>query len=281
MDRPDGFHKPQQKGAKTLVSLSRSSRAVAVQSAVAKKRKKAQKAEFRTLTQATRRRRRVWGVSIASIGALIIGVTVLTLSPALALKTITVEGTKRLDASQIEQALQPLYGEPLARVSAERIAQALKPLTLIQAFRTRIDPPHTLVVTIVEREPLGFIPGSTGFLVLDAAGVTLWSQPEEPTELPRLGSSPDRNASGFSAITRVLAALPADLLAQVDFVRATTLDDVRFSMRSSDHEVVWGSAERAGEKAIVLQASLVAAGSGDSKVIDVTTPESVVIRDKD
>jgi cell division protein FtsQ len=216
-----------------------------------------------------------------SIGALIIGVVILILSPALALKSVLVEGSHRVEKSQVEQALQPLYGEPLARVSAQRIAQALEPLTLIQTFRTRIEPPHTLVVSIVEREPLGFIASSNGFLVLDAAGVTLWSQPEQPTELPRLSSSSDRNAASFTAVTRVLAALPADLVTHVDFISATTLDDVRFSMRGSNHEVVWGSAERAREKAKVLQASLIAAGAGDAKVIDVTTPESVVIRDKD
>jgi cell division protein FtsQ len=87
--------------------------------------------------------------------------------------------------------------------------------------------------------------------------------------------------ASFLAATRVLAALPSEVVSQVDSVSASTLDDVRFTMRGIEHEVIWGSSERASEKAKVLQASLIAAGVGDAKVIDVTTPDSVVIREKD
>jgi cell division protein FtsQ len=76
----------------------------------------------------------------------------------------------------------------------------------------------------------------------------------------------------------VLLALPDALLSQVEGVTATTLDDVRFTMRSSSHEVVWGSSDRAAEKARVLIAALDAAGGDSPRTIDVTTPESVVIR---
>jgi cell division protein FtsQ len=206
---------------------------------------------------------------------------VLTLSPLLALSIVVVEGAERVQASQVEDALAPLYGEPLAKVSPEMIASALEPLTLIQAFTTRIEPPNTLVVSIVEREPLGVVPGANGFVVVDAAGVALWGVVERPLDLPRIGANPDRNPASFQAATRVLSALPTDLVAQIDTISATTLDDVRFSMRGSEHQVVWGGADRSREKARVLQASLVAAGSGEPKVIDVTTPESVVIRDQE
>jgi hypothetical protein len=56
------------------------------------------------------------------------------------------------------------------------------------------------------------------------------------------------------------------------------LDDVRFTIRGSSHEVVWGSADRAREKGRVLRAALDAAGEEKPRVIDVTTPDSVVIR---
>ena len=56
--------------------------------------------------------------------------------------------------------------------------------------------------------------------------------------------------------------------------------DVRFTIRGASHEVVWGSSDRVREKARVLTAALRAAGSDTSQIIDVTTPDSLVIRSK-
>jgi len=281
MDRPDGFSPRKKKSQGQAPRAKRQGSSVAVQRATSRRRKKAEKSEYQRFTQATRHRRMVWGVSMGSIGLLILGVVVLTLSPALALRQVVVEGSNRIETSQIEQALGHMYGEPLARVSSDRIAEALEPLTLIQAFTTRIEPPNTLVVSIVEREPLGVVSTPAGFVVVDGAGVSLWTTPDRPDDLPRITSSPQSNLASFLAATRVLAALPSEVVGQVDSVSASTLDDVRFTMRDIEHEVIWGSSERASEKAKVLQASLIAAGVGDAKVIDVTTPDSVVIREKD
>jgi len=282
MDRPEGFSAASAKrtpGARSRRPPGR--KTTPVQSQATKRRKRAQKEEYRSLTLATSRRRRVWGVSMGSIGALLIAVTIVTLSPLLALQNVQVEGSKRLDASEIQDALAGLYGEPLARVSPEHIAKALEPLTLIQAFTTRIELPHTLVVSVVERTPIGVVSAPGGFAVLDAAGVVLWSEVDQPEDLPLLSSSPERNPAGFEAVTRALVALPPDIVGQIESISATTLDNVRFTMRSSDHRVVWGSSDRAREKAKVLAASLIAAGSATPKLIDVSTPESVVIRDQE
>ena len=114
--------------------------------------------------------------------------------------------------------------------------------------------------------------------MVDAAAVTLWSSDTPPGDVPRILVAADSDSPSFQAISRVLLALPDALLSQVEGVTATTLDDVRFTMRSSSHEVVWGSSGRAAEKARVLIAALDAAGEDNPRTIDVTTPESVVIR---
>lgn len=276
--RPDGFSPATSKRTPARASARPSARAQADQRAATARRRQAEKSEFRRFTARTRRRHLVWGVSLGSIGLLIAGVTVLTLSPVLALRQVNVEGATRVSIAEVETALQGLYGEPLARVSNDRVKAALEPLTLIQAFETRIEPPGTLVVTIVERRPLGVVSRSSGFDVIDAAGVTLWSESVAPLDLPSILVPANPDEPSFRAISRVLLALPPEVLMEVAGVNATTLDDVRFTMRTSEHEVVWGSPERAREKARVLAASLVTAGRGVPKVIDVTTPDSVVIR---
>jgi len=279
MDRPEGFS-----GSSPTTpapnSAARQSSAQATQRNATKARVSAEKAELRTLTWASRQRRRRWGVSLGSIGALVLGVVLVTLSPLLSLRTVVVEGADRLDPAQVEQALASLQGEPLARVSSQRVGEALGGITLIQAFETRIEPPGTLVVSIVERKPIGVVASATGYKVVDAAGVTLWFEALAPGSLPLILVAADPDSPSFGAISRVLLALPDDLLIQVEGVTATSLDNVRFTIRGTAHEVVWGSSDRVSEKARVLSAALVAAGATASRIIDVTTPESVVIRAK-
>jgi len=279
MDRPDGFSSSSPKTSAPSSAARRSS-AHATQKNATKARLSAEKAELRTFTRGSRQRRRRWGVSLGSIGALVLGVVLLTLSPLLSLRTVVVEGADRLDPAQVEQALASLQGEPLARVSSQRVGEALGEITLIQAFETRIEPPGTLVVSIVERKPIGVVASATGYKVVDAAGVTLWFEAIAPGSLPLILVAADPDSPSFGAISRVLLALPDDLLIQVEGVTATSLDNVRFTIRGTAHEVVWGSSDRVGEKARVLSAALVAAGATASRIIDVTTPESVVIRAK-
>jgi cell division protein FtsQ len=280
MDRPEGFITRPQAAHKTAKKVSQRPTAKVQQQAATKKRVASEKAELRRFTQARRHRRMVWGVSLGSVGALVLAVALLTLSPALSLRYVVVEGTNRLSAEDVEQALAGLYGEPLARVSTDRVQAALAPLTLIQAFETRIEPPHTLVVSIVERRAIGVVGSASSYVVVDAAGVELWEEFVVPKNLPIILVAADPESPSFSAIARVLLALPDDTLSQVEGVTATTLDDVRFTMRGASHEVVWGSADRAAEKSRVLRAALITAGANTSQVIDVTTPDSVVIRAK-
>ena len=276
MDRPEGFQPKKSRGSSP--PRRSSPKPTARVKAATKQRVSAEKAEYRRFTQATRRRRITWAVSLGSVGLLMVSVVVLTLSPLLAFREVRVEGGDRVTSQAVADALSSLHGEPLARVNDERVQTALEPLTLVQAFETRIEPPGTLVVTIIERKPLGAVLAGETFDVVDAAGVTLWEEPTLPSGLPRILVGADPQSPSFSAITRVLRALPDELLLQIEGITATTLDDVRFTIRGSSHEVVWGSSERSPEKARVLKAALIAVDSEESKVIDVTTPDSVVVR---
>ena len=278
MDRPEGFQP--QSSPRSHKSPRRSRAASQKVKAATKQRASAEKAEYRRFTQASRRRRITWAVSLGSVGVLLVSVVVLTLSPVFAFREVRVEGGDRVTSQAVADALSGLYGEPLARVSDDRVQVALEPLTLVQAFETRIEPPGTLVVTIVERKPLGAVASGQGFAVVDAAGVTLWEDGALPAGLPRILVAADSDSPSFTAITRVLRVLPDEILIQVEGITATTLDDVRFTIRGSSHEVVWGSSERSPEKARVLRAALVALNAEQSRVIDVTTPDSVVVRQR-
>jgi len=245
----------------------------------ARARKKAERAEYKRFTASTRQRRLTWTAGVGSVLALAIVVVIVTTSPLMSLRTIRVEGVSRLSAAEVIEQLQPLAGLPLARVSAADVARELSDVALIQSVDTRVELPDTLAVSIVERTPLGAVGTAGNFRVVDQAGVELWTDTVRTSELPLIGVAANAEDRGFQAIVEALAVIPADVLRRIDRITATSADTVAFSLRDSDHQVLWGSSEFSAQKARALPAALQAAGAAGSKLIDLSTPETVVIRD--
>ena len=245
----------------------------------ARARKKAERAEYKRFTASTRQRRLTWTAAVGSVLALAIVVVIVTTSPLMSLRTIRVEGVSRLSAAEVIEQLQPLAGLPLARVSAADVARELSDVALIQSVDTRVELPDTLAVSIVERTPLGAVGTAGNFRVVDQAGVELWTDTVRTSELPLIGVAANAEDRGFQAIVEALAVIPADVLRRIDRITATSADTVAFSLRDSDHQVLWGSSEFSAQKARALPAALQAAGAAGSKLIDLSTPETVVIRD--
>lgn len=247
----------------------------------ARQRKKAERREYRRFTTATRQRRLALTAGIGGVVLVAVVAIVLTSSPLLSLKTIRVLGTERLANDTVVSALQPLGGEPLARVSPGDVAMLLSDIPLVQSVETRIELPSTLVVTVVERTPIGVVRSQSGYAVVDRAAVVLFESESVPVEFPLIGVPAQPDARGFQAIGEALAVMPSDVLSRIDRVSASSADTVAFSLRDSPHRVLWGSSELSREKARVLPAALRAAGDSSPQLIDLSTPDTVVIRDVD
>jgi cell division protein FtsQ len=218
---------------------------------------------------------------VSALVTLVLTVVVLTTSPIFALKTIEITGLERLDEAEVRSRIDSLVGTPLAQVSPQDVVDLLAEVPLVQSVETRVDLPNTLVVSVVERLPLGAIQTPTGFEVVDGAAVVLWSSSSRPSEFPVILVPASQESEEFVAVVAALTSLPPDVLSQVDAVTAASTDTVRFSLRDSNHVVLWGSAELSVTKARALPAALVAAGSTGQKLIDLSTPETVVIREVD
>lgn len=280
--RPSGFG-PSSTQATTAAKKARkppaSKSAARSARSATRARKKAERAEYRRFTVSTRQRRLTWTAGVGSVVALAVLVIIVTTSPLMSLRTIKVEGTIRLTNQEVIEQLQPLAGLPLARVSAADVARELADVPLIQSVDTRVELPDTLAVSIIERTPLGAVGTAGNFRVVDQAGVELWSDIVRPSELPLIGVAADAEDRGFRAIVDALAVIPEDVLRQVDRITASSADTVAFSLRDSNHQVLWGSSEFSEQKARALPAALQAAGASGAKLIDLSTPETVVIRD--
>ncbi|MDR9433891.1 FtsQ-type POTRA domain-containing protein [Pontimonas sp.] len=245
----------------------------------ARERKRAERREYRRFTTATRQRRLALTAGIGGVVLVAILTIVVTSSPLLGLKTIRVLGTERLSNDTVVSALQPFGGEPLARVSPADVAASLSDIALIASVETRIELPSTLVVTVVERTPIGAVSTPEGFAVVDRAAVTLFESETQPSEFPLIGVPADPQSRGFVAIGEALSVIPPEVLSRIERVSASSADTVAFSLRDSQHRVLWGSSELSRDKARVLPAALRTAGRDAPQLIDLSTPDTVVIRD--
>jgi cell division protein FtsQ len=245
--------------------------------AAAKTRKRYERLEVKRFTRRARRRRTGWFVAVLLVAAVGGLVAAAVFSPLLALRTITVDGTSRLDSATIEKAVDGQLGTPLALLNYGEVTRDLAPFSLIRSYATEIVPPGTLVIHVVERTPIGAIQGADSFDLVDPAGVTVDSSKVRPVGYPLIQLGDGRlSGPGFASMAQVLLALPPAVLAKVDTITAQTHDDVTLTLTGSDQRVVWGSSADSDAKAQVL-ADLIAlhAGSGAGEY-DVSAPGTAV-----
>jgi len=241
-------------------------------------RKTAERNEIRRFTAHVRRRRQAALAILASATGLAAFVAVGTFSPVMALRTVTVEGTERVNPELIAEGLAPQLGKPLPLVDANAIRDVIALQPLVKSFAIDAKPPHELVIHISERVATGYLSGTSGFTLVDPAGVTIEKSRERSLPLPLIdvkGASP--TAQGFPAAMAVLSALPGAVRSQVDRVAATTTDDVTLFLNPTGSRVIWGGPENAALKARVLSALIANYPLGSVTTYDVSAPNSAVV----
>lgn len=231
---------------------------------------------------AKRRRRRVLvgaGVAVALIAGLL---ALLLFTPLVAARTITVQGSHLVPAQRVEAALEPVRGKPLATVGTDQVERLLSQFVQVKSAKARAVPPSTLVVEVVERVPVALVKQGGKLLVVDGDGVVLGEATDTSQyAVPVIdGSAMPMGQAVFRSVTAVLAALPADILAQLATASAQSPDSVELKL-SDGRTVVWGNADDRELKAKVLEALMKATpekGQAPPNVFDVSTPRHPVTR---
>ncbi len=245
----------------------------------ARERRRFERREVRRFTRRSRHRRLAIVVAVAIVGLLAGLLAVAVYSPVLALRTITVDGVSKVSADDVRAAIEGQMGTPLALLDYDALRTELDAFPLIRSFSTEIVPPSTLKVHIVERAPVGVVSSSSGFQVVDPAGVVLESVPRRPDGVPLLdlaGGGTDSVA--FTAVVDVILALPESIRSRVDIAQATSKDDVRLVLADAGQRVRWGSSERSALKARVLEELMATQGANARVEFDVSAPLSPVVR---
>ncbi len=232
---------------------------------------------MRRFTASARRRRLNLLVAASAVLALVVTVAVGAFSPLMGLQTVEVVGASRLDVAAVSRALSSQKDVPLTLLDRSQIERELAQFPVIQEYAVELIPPHTMLVRVVERQPVLLVQTEGGFSLVDAAGVAIGVQPERAPGLPVLvGVTPDAASAAFGAIVDAVGALPAQLTARIDTITASSADAVSFSLPDAGVQVVWGSASDAGAKAMVLERLLAALAGQGIRFIDVSSVDAPV-----
>ncbi len=235
--------------------------------------------EIRRFTAHLRRRRIALLASISSVVGLAIFVGVGVFSPVMAITQITVSGTYRVDPTVITSSLAGQIGRPLPLVDISLVESTLAMQPLVKSYEIQSLPPHTLVINIVERSPLGYLSTPHGYALVDPAGVTIEMTSQQTPGFPLIdvaGGSP--TSAGFPAAVSVLRALPDTLRNQVATIRASSLDNVEFTLTTASERVMWGDASQSELKARVFESLLANYPAGSVSLYDVSSPGSAVVK---
>lgn len=241
-------------------------------------RKAFERDEVRRFTAHLRRRRIIWASIGGGLAAILLFVAVGVFTPILALQTITVEGASRVPADQIISALQPEMNKPLPLVNMDAVRKAVEAQPLVKSYSAVAVPPHTLVIKLVERQPVGALPNGSGFTLVDPAGVVIDRVPDKVAGVPVFTVEGDsKDSPGFTAAVDVLSSLPAELAGQVEEVIAKTTDDVTLVL-TGGARVFWGGPENSAFKHHVLSKLLAVNPVGSVSEYDVSSPNTAVVR---
>ena len=216
----------------------------------------------------------------AGAGAVVTGLVWLVFfSPVLALDPARVEITGQgttVDVAQVQQVVLAEQGVPLPRIDTVGLRSRLLELDAVKDVRIMRAWPHGLEVTLTSREPAAAVPVDEGLALVDPEGVRVGTVPEAPPGLPVIHTSLDaQDTAALEAALHVVAALPADLRAEVTEISAATRDDVRTTL-ASGQVVKWGSDAQLTLKVAVAQTLRQTAP--EAAYFDVSSPRLPVTR---
>lgn len=220
------------------------------------------------------RRRLILG-ALAVVVLAAVATWLVAFSSVLGVHHVDVKGTQVLTADQVRKAADVSDGTPLIRLDTAAIKHRVELLPDVASASVDVSYPTTVVITVTERQPVGYVVTHGTVRLVDRTGDQYRTVRSAPAGLPRfvVPEGTDSRTTG-GAVAVVAAALPADLRREVRSIEA--LDPKAITLVLTHGRVVaWGSADRSADKARVLPA-LLRQKSADH--VDVTDPDQPFTR---
>jgi cell division protein FtsQ len=220
------------------------------------------------------RRRTVLIAVAAAVVVAVLGTWLVAFSPVFGVRTVEVRGTHRLSAEQVRAAADVQHGMPLVRLDTSAITRRVEQLAEVESAQVSTSFPSTVVITVDERVPVGYVVVSGRVRLVDHTGDAYREVRRAPHGLPRFVLPTGNVARSTGAgVAAVAAALPASILRQVRSIEA--LDPSSITLVLSGERIVrWGSADRTADKARLLPVLL----RHHPNQIDLTDPDQPFTR---
>jgi cell division protein FtsQ len=149
---------------------------------------------------------------------------------------VQVEGASESTQRTIETAAAIELGGPMIRLDTQAAQQRVSALGEVESVRVVRVWPHTVVVEVQERMPVGVVPGPGGQTeVLGSDGRSMAVLETQPTDLPELRAS----SAELTVLIEALSHLAPEIVANTEWA---SLENGRVELRFRDDDgvVVWG-----------------------------------------
>ncbi len=213
---------------------------------------------------------------LATVLVAIVGVglaLVLYFTPAMSARDIVVTGTAAVTREEVLDAAQVRPGTPLLQINTDQVADRVAAIRRVASARVQRQYPSALRISIVERIPLVVKDYPDGPHLFDRDGVDFATGPPPPGLTYIDVDDPGPSDSATKAALAVLLALRPEVLGQVGRISAPSVSSITLTL-GDGRVVIWGSTDRAEEKAEKLAALLTQPG----KTYDVSSPDLPTVK---
>jgi len=231
----------------------------------------------RLRTELQRRRSRRTRLVAAGVAALLLLLAAVAgwlvgFSSVFTAQQVQVRGQRELTARQVQQAAAVPEGVPLARLDLDSVARRAATLPQVASAAATRNWPHTVTVTVTERQPRLAVLQPDGYALVDDQGVAYQTRPTIPAGVLQADADPTAT-SLLTELAVVAAALPEDLRGDVDRIAAVAADDIVLTL-DGGASVRWGDSSES-----VLKGQVVAAlRTKRTRAIDVSAPHNPATR---
>ncbi len=213
---------------------------------------------------------------LATVVLLVVGVglaLILYFTPAMSARDIVVTGIGTVNREEVLDAAQVRPGTPLLQINTKQVADRVAAIRRVASARVQRQYPSALRITIVERVPVVVKDFPDGPHLFDRDGVDFATDPPPPA-LPYIDvDNPGPTDPATLAALQVLMALRPEVAGQVGRIAAPSVSSITLTL-SDGRVVIWGTADRAEEKAEKLAALLTQPG----RTYDVSSPELPTVK---
>jgi cell division protein FtsQ len=213
---------------------------------------------------------------LASVVLAIVGIglgLVLYFTPAMSARNIVVTGIGAVTRDEVLVAAGVQPGTPLLQINTNQVADRVAAIRRVASARVQRQYPSALRITVVERVPLVVKDFPDGPHLFDRDGVDFATAPPPPA-LPYIDvANPGPTDPATKAALQVLIALRPEVLGQVGRIAAPSVASITLTL-GDGRVVIWGTTDRADEKAEKLAALLTQPG----RTYDVSSPDLPTVK---